>query len=61
MQQTGTYLSDMRGHIVNRWPLGFWPGDWGKLLENGNSLVSGRTDQGPVTFGGRSGVVMESD
>ena len=31
------------------------------LLGNGNFLVSGRTGKGPVTFGGRSGRVMELD
>jgi hypothetical protein len=58
---TDAYLIDMKGNIVHRWRLQYRPGDYGYLLDNGNLLVSGRTDKGPVTFGGRSGVVMELD
>ena len=61
MEGTDTYLLDMRGNIVHRWQLEYRPGDYGYLLDNGNLLVSGRTDKGPVTFGGRSGIVMELD
>jgi len=61
MEGTDTYLLDMSGNIVHRWRLEYRPGDYGYLLDNGNLLVSGRTDKGPVTFGGRSGVVMELD
>jgi hypothetical protein len=61
MEGTATYLIDMRGNVVHRWQLEYRPGDYGYLLENGNLLVSGRTNQGPVSFGGRGGVIMELD
>ena len=59
MEGTDAYLIDMEGRIVHRWPIPYRPGDYGYLLENGNLLMSGRTGKGPVTIGGRSGVVME--
>ena len=61
MEGTSVYLIDMRGNIVHRWQMPYRPGDYGYLLENGNLLVSGRTNKGPVTFGGRNGIIMELD
>ena len=59
MEGTNTYLIDMRGRIVHRWRLPYRPGDYGYLLNNGNLLVAGRTNKGPVTIGGRSGIILE--
>ena len=61
LETKDAYLIDMRGNFVHRWQLSFQPGDYGYLLENGNFITSGRTDKGPVTFGGRGGTIMEYD
>ena len=61
MEGSNAYLIDMQGNIVHRWQMERRPGDYGYLLENGNLLISGRTGKGPVTFGGRSGVIVELD
>ena len=61
MQGQTTYLIDMRGNVVQRWELAYRPGDYGYLLENGNLLMSGRTNKGPVEIGGRGGIIMELD
>ena len=52
MEDTYTNLIDMRGNIVHRWQLEYRPGDYGYLLENGNLLIAGRTELGPVAIGG---------
>ena len=59
MEDTYTNLIDMRGNIVHRWQLEYRPGDYGYLLENGNLLIAGRTELGPVAIGGRSGIITE--
>ena len=59
MEGTNTFLMDMQGRIVHRWQLPYRPGDYGYLLDNGHLLVAGRTDKGPVTIGGRSGIILE--
>ena len=59
MEGTTTYLLDMDGRIVHQWLLRYRPGDYGYLLGNGNLLIAGRTNKGPVTIGGRSGIIME--
>ena len=61
MEGTTTYLLDMDGRIVHQWLLRYRPGDYGYLLGNGNLLIAGRTNKGPVTIGGRSGIIMEYD
>ena len=61
MQTQDAYLIDMRGNVVQRWELPYRPGDYGYLLENGNLLMSGRTNKGPVEIGGRGGIIMEID
>ena len=50
MEGTNTYLMDMQGRIVHRWNLPYRPGDYGYLLDNGNLLIAGRTEKGPVTL-----------
>mgnify|MGYP003310253231 FL=1 len=59
MEGTNTYLMDMQGRIVHRWDLPYRPGDYGYLLDNGHLLIAGRTEKGPVTIGGRSGIILE--
>ena len=59
MEDTYANLIDMRGNIVHRWQLEYRPGDYGYLLENGNLLIAGRTELGPVAIGGRSGIITE--
>ena len=61
MQGNDVYLIDMVGNFLNRWQLPYQVGDYGYLLENGNLLVSGRTNKGPLQIGGGSGIVMELD
>ncbi len=53
------YLIDMLGKVVHHWDLPYLPADYGYLLENGCLLVAGRTEKGPVQFGGNGGVIME--
>ena len=61
--QTGTdvFLVDMRGNVVHRWQMPYRPANYGYILDNGNLLYAGRTEKGPVSFGGSGGVVMEAD
>ena len=61
MAQTSVYLVDMKGSVVHSWQMPYRPGDYGYLLENGNLLCGGQTGKGPVTFGGRGGIIMEVD
>ena len=61
MEGTGAYLLDMRANVVHRWELAHRPGDYGYLLESGNLLISGHTDQGPLHIGGKGGVLTELD
>lgn len=61
MEGTNTYLIDMQGRIVHRWQLPYRPGDHGYLLDNGNLLIGGRTNKGPVDIGGKSGIILELD
>lgn len=61
MTGTAAYLMDMHGEIVHRWQLSFRPGTYGYLLDNGHLLINGRTNNEPVTFGGRGGIIQELD
>ena len=61
MTGTAAYLMDMHGEIVHRWQLSYRPGTYGYLLDNGHLLINGRTNNEPVTFGGRGGIIQELD
>ncbi len=61
LETKNAYLIDMQGNFVHRWELLYQPGDYGYPLENGNLIISGRTDKGPATFGGRGGMITEYD
>ncbi len=56
------WLVDMQGRFVHRWKMPNIPGEYGRLLPNGNLLYAGRVLDGPLTnFGGAGGVLLEAD
>ncbi len=56
------WLVDMQGRFVHRWKLPYIPGEYGRLLPNGNLLYAGRVLNGPLThMGGAGGVLLEAD
>lgn len=61
LEGTGVYLLDMQGDIVHRWQLPSRPGDYGYLLDDGNLLAGVRTAEGPVSFAGKGGAIVEMD
>jgi hypothetical protein len=56
------WLVDMKGRFIHRWEMQYRPGEYGKLLPNGNLLYAGKITTGPLTdFGGSGGTLMEVD
>jgi len=56
------WLVDMKGRFVHRWETSYHPGEYGKLLPNGNLLYAGKLMTGPLTsLGGFGGVLLETD
>jgi Arylsulfotransferase (ASST) len=56
------WLIDMDGRIVHRWPMEHIPGNYGKLLDNGNLLFAGKVIPSPLPdFGGNGGQIAEFD
>ena len=56
-----SYLIGMRGEILHQWRFPLTPGNYAYLLENGNLLWSGRTDEGPPLRRGKGGLLREYD
>lgn len=58
------WLVDMVGRFIHRWKVDYRPGEYGKLLPNGNLLFGGKlVPEGSETkgFGGQGGVIQEMD
>jgi len=61
MGECGVWLIDMKGIFVHNWETPYRPGNYGKLLENGNLLYAAKQFEPPLPFGGVSGKLMEFD
>ena len=56
------WLIDMMGQVVHRWQMENVPGNYGKLLRNGNLLYAGKLMPSPLPeFGGNGGQLIEVD
>ena len=56
------WLVDIKGRFVHRWEMQYHPGEYGKLLPDGNLLYAGKIMTGPLTnFGGFGGMLLEAD
>ena len=58
---TGVYLIGMEGEVLHQWPTKLFPGNYARLLPNGNLLWSGQTSSGPKPGGGKGGLIRELD
>ena len=61
MGECGVWLIDMQGNFVHHWETPYRPGNYGKLLENGNLLYAAKQFEAPLPWGGLSGKLMEFD
>ena len=56
------WLIDMMGLVVHRWEMENVPGNYGKLLSNGNLFYAGKLIPSPLPeFGGNGGQLIEVD
>ncbi|HJO85847.1 MAG TPA: aryl-sulfate sulfotransferase [Rhodospirillales bacterium] len=56
------WLIDMMGQVVHQWKMENVPGNYGKLLTNGNLLYLGKLIPSPLPeFGGNGGQLIEVD
>ena len=56
------WLIDMMGQVVHQWKMDNVPGNYGKLLTNGNLLYLGKLIPSPLPeFGGNGGQLIEVD
>ena len=56
------WLINMAGQVVHRWQMENVPGNYGKLLKNGNLLYAGKLMPSPLPeFGGNGGQLIEVD
>jgi outer membrane protein assembly factor BamB len=55
------YLIGMRGEILHQWTFPLTPGNYAYLMDNGNLLWSGRTEEGPPLRRGKGGLLREYD
>ena len=54
------WLINMMGQVVHRWKMENVPGNYGKLLKNGNLLYAGKLMPSPLPqFGGNGGQLIE--
>ena len=58
---TGVYLIGMKGEVLHQWATSMAPGNYARLLPNGNLLWSGQTSEGPKPGGGKGGLIREFD
>ncbi|RNC83500.1 MAG: T9SS C-terminal target domain-containing protein [Winogradskyella sp.] len=58
---TGTYLIDNCGQLINSWTSTFTPGNAVYLLEDGSILRAGRTNTTNIVLGGQGGVIEKFD
>lgn len=62
MYGRNVWLIDMMGRIVHRWEMENIPGNYGKLLDNGNLMYAGKLIPSPLPdFGGNGGQLIEVD
>ena len=62
MMGRNVWLIDMMGQVVHRWEMDNIPGNYGKLLTNGNLLYAGKLMPSPLPeFGGNGGQLVEVD
>ncbi len=61
LQDTNVYLLGMQGDVRHMWETPLRPGNYARLLPNGNLLWSGETEQGPKPGGGSGGLLREYD
>ncbi|MBT4587641.1 MAG: aryl sulfotransferase, partial [Rhodospirillaceae bacterium] len=59
--QTSTYLINMKGEVAHEWKLPTMAGNYAYLLPNGNLLAAQKTLEGPATFPGKGGQLIEMD
>lgn len=58
------WLVDMVGRFIHRWKMDFRPGEYGKLLPDGDLLYAGKLfpeDSETREFGGQGGVIVEAN
>lgn len=62
MYGNSVWLIDMVGRVVQRWEMEHIPGNYGKLLANGNLMYAGKVIPSPLPdFGGNGGQLAEFD
>ena len=62
MYGRNVWIIDMMGQIVHRWEVENIPGNYGRLLKNGNLLYAGKLLPSPLPeFGGNGGQLAEYD
>ncbi len=62
MYGRNVWIIDMMGRIVHRWEMENIPGNYGKLLDNGNLMYAGKLIPSPLPdFGGNGGQLIEVD
>ncbi len=55
------YLIGMKGEVLHQWQTPTKPGNYAYMLENGNLLWAGETEDGPSPGGGKGGLLREYD
>ena len=58
---TGVYLIGLNGEVLHQWATDLPPGNYARLLPNGNLFWSGETSEGPRPGGGKGGLIREID
>ncbi|MBI3089351.1 MAG: aryl-sulfate sulfotransferase [Candidatus Tectomicrobia bacterium] len=55
------YLVDVEGKAAHQWKMPYPPGNYGRLLDNGNLLYACRVPGALMEFGGKGGLLLEVD
>lgn len=61
LRDKNVYLLGMEGDVRHVWKTDLTPGDYARMLPNGNLLWSGETEEGPKPGGGSGGLLREYD
>ena len=58
---TGVYLIGLNSEVLHQWATNLPPGNYARLLPNGNLFWSGETSEGPRPAVGKGGLIREFD